>query len=217
MDFDKFEPSSPTEEAKTGVSGRASFVNTVTAIFNKDDIDGPISMFKVPKPLTSAKPEAYVPQLIGLGPIHHWRIELQHMQMYKVVEAKRIHKGFQSLKFERLVKLLKQLVASSVRASYNIYLEIEDDVLACVMAIDGLFLFGLLCCYGIDKESLANSISLCHLVKSTGRLAQETTIQEAMMLENQIPIFVLKFILIIECWQVSQQKEIWRIILSSRP
>nr|GMN30460.1 hypothetical protein TIFTF001_048015 [Ficus carica] len=68
------------------------------------------------------------------------------------------------------------------------------------MAVDGLFLYDLLCCYGINMEVLANSSSLCHLVNSAGRrLAHETTIQEAMMLENQIPIFVLKVILIAEC------------------
>ncbi|EXC29943.1 hypothetical protein L484_015136 [Morus notabilis] len=186
-----------------------NFDKTITDIFNKDDIDVPISIFKVPNSITSSKPEAYAPQLVGLGPVHHLRHELQNMQMYKVVEAKRIHKGFQSLDFEKLVEFLKQIAVPSVRASYNIYLDMEDEVLACVMAVDGLFLFGLLCCCGINMEALANSSSLCHLVNFVGRiLAQETAIQEAMMLENQIPIFVLKVILIAECSQVSHRNEI---------
>ncbi|EXC29940.1 hypothetical protein L484_015133 [Morus notabilis] len=129
------------------------------------------------------------------------------MQMYKVVEARKIHNGFKSgLEFSEVAEFLKQIASPSVRASYNIYLEMDDDVLASVMAVDGLFLFNLLCCYGISKETLANSSSLSPLVYSAGkRLAQEKIIQEAMMLENQIPIFVMKVILITECWNLEQQ------------
>ncbi|EXC29941.1 hypothetical protein L484_015134 [Morus notabilis] len=185
------------------------FVNTITAIFKGKDIDTPIRIFKVPDSLTSAKPEAYIPQQIGFGPIHHFRRELQQMQMYKVVEARRIHNGFQSdLKFGEVAEVLKTIVSPSVRASYNIYLQMEDDDLASVMALDGLFLFNLLCCTGINKEALAKSSSLCHLVNSAGkRLAQKTIIQEAMMLENQIPIDVMKVILLIECWNNSKSQK----------
>ncbi|GMN72618.1 hypothetical protein TIFTF001_052041 [Ficus carica] len=79
------------------------------------------------------------------------------MQMYKLVEAKRIHKGFQrSHEFEKAIEFLKKTASLTVRSSYNIYLDMEDDVLACIMAVDGLFLYDLLCCYGINKEVLAN-------------------------------------------------------------
>ncbi|EXC29939.1 hypothetical protein L484_015132 [Morus notabilis] len=101
----------------------------------------------------------------------------------------------------------------SLEAQASIHADVQDmeDVLACVVAVDGLFLLNLLCSYGNNKEVLASSSSLRHLVKiSQRRLAQETTIQVAMMLENQIPIFVLKFILFIECWkeEYSGQREI---------
>ncbi|PON64715.1 hypothetical protein PanWU01x14_121900 [Parasponia andersonii] len=181
-------------------AGKAKdFVDTITGIFDKDDLDISISIFKVPNSLTQANTEAYVPKLVGLGAIHHLRPELQQMQMYKVMEAKRIHKGFQGLNFRKLIELLKQIVAPSVRASYNMYLEITDDDLACIMAVDGLFLFYLLCCYGIKKEALSEPSFLSQMVDSSERrLAQDTTLREAMMLENQIPIRVLKTILLIE-------------------
>lgn len=134
------------------------------------------------------------------------------MQMYKVMEAIRIHHGFPSgLEFDKVIEVLKEIAVPSVRSSYNVFLDMEDDVLACVVAVDGLFLLNLLCSYGNNKEVLASSSSLRHLVKiSQRRLAQETTIQVAMMLQNQIPIFVLKFILFIECWkeEYSDQREI---------
>ncbi|XP_062085197.1 putative UPF0481 protein At3g02645 [Humulus lupulus] len=176
-----------------------NLVQHITEIFEKDDLDIPITIFKVPKSLTQANPEVYVPKLMGLGAMHHLRPRLKHMQMYKVMEAKKIHKGFQGIAFSELIEILKEIVVSSVRASYNIYLEIEDDILTCIMAVDGLFLFDLLCCYGIEKQHLLSSNILSQMVDSTGRrLAQETTLREAMMLENQIPILVLRTILIIE-------------------
>ncbi|GMN32772.1 hypothetical protein TIFTF001_044715 [Ficus carica] len=150
-------------------TGRSNnFVDTITKIINEDQIEVPISIFKAPTSATSAKPEAYVPQLVGLGPVHYSRRELQHMQMYKVMEAKRIHNGFKSgLKFDKVAEILDQIAGVSIRASYNIYFDMEDDVLACVMAVDGLFLFHLLCCCRnrISKEILIKS-SLSHVVNS---------------------------------------------------
>ena len=168
------------------------FVDTITEIFSKDDFDSPISIFKVANSLTEANPDAYVPKLVGLGAIHHSiRPELQQKQMYKVMEAKRIHKGFKRVDFNKLVEFIKR-IASSVRASYNMYLEITDDVLACIMAVDGLFLLDLLCCYGMKtkdmlttNEAFLYSSFSSHMVDSTvRRLAQETTLREAMMLES---------------------------------
>ncbi|XP_062085198.1 putative UPF0481 protein At3g02645 [Humulus lupulus] len=182
------------------MSGKGkTIVQNITEIFEKDDLDIPITIFKVPKSLNQANPEAYEPKLVGLGAIHHLRPKLQHMQMYKVMEAKKIHKGFQGIAFSDLIEILKDLVVSSVRASYNMYLEMADDVLTYIMALDGLFLFDILCCYGIEKQHLLSSKILNQMVGSNGkRLTQETILREAMMLENQIPILVLRTILIIE-------------------
>ncbi|PON68649.1 hypothetical protein TorRG33x02_261290 [Trema orientale] len=173
------------------------FFKAISAIFEEHEKYTPISIFKVPDSLTDAKPEAYVPKQVGLGPLHHMRSE---MQMYKAMEARRFHDRFQSFEFHVLVAALEQKATLSVRASYNMYLEITDDVLACIMAIDGLFLFDFLSCYvvrkkALPKDALADSSVLSHLVKSAGKtLAQEITLREAMMLENQIPILVLKTI-----------------------
>ena len=174
---------------------------TITAIFDKYDTDIPISIFKVPNSLTEATPDAYVPKLVGLGPFHHMRSELQEKQIYKVMEARRFHKGFNKVKFSILVEHLKEIAGPSVRASYSMYLEMTDDVLACIMTIDGLFLFDLLSCYiskNLDNLARANSSFLSHVDAADTILAQETTVRDAMLLENQIPIRVLKIIIIAE-------------------
>jgi hypothetical protein len=52
-----------------------------------DDNGTPVSVFNVPKPLQVHKPEAYTPQLIALGPYHHWRPQLYEMERYKLAAA----------------------------------------------------------------------------------------------------------------------------------
>ncbi|PON55190.1 hypothetical protein TorRG33x02_300130, partial [Trema orientale] len=56
------QPNDNAERAK-------DFVDTITRIFDKDDLDIPVSIFKVPNSLTQANTEAYVPKLVGLGAI----------------------------------------------------------------------------------------------------------------------------------------------------
>jgi hypothetical protein len=43
--------------------------------------DQPISIFEVPKALLRTNPEAYMPQLVSLGPYHHSRDELCDMEI----------------------------------------------------------------------------------------------------------------------------------------
>lgn len=106
-------------------------------------------------------------------------------------------KGSKRMSLSFLVGVLKKIVGPSARACYDTYLDVDDEDLACMLAIDGMFLFGLLCCYGICSDALAQSKLLKDLVSFSGRrLARDTTLGDAMMVENQVPIFVLKVILI---------------------
>ncbi|XP_062084139.1 putative UPF0481 protein At3g02645 [Humulus lupulus] len=199
------------------------FVDTINGVFNeRTDFPIPttipitISIFKVPTSLTQANPEAYVPKLLGLGAIHHLRPEHEQMQMYKAMVAKTIHGKFQPLDFKKLIDLVKRIAVPSVRASYNMYLELTDDALACIMALDGLFLLDLLCCYGgIEKEDDVYKTYLSELMNDSSgrRMAQERILREAMMLENQIPILVLWAILIIELSDFEMVRELLPKIL----
>jgi hypothetical protein len=65
--------------------------------------DQPISIFDVLKPLLCTKPEAYVPQLVALGPYHHCGEGLRDMEMYKLSAAKIAQSHLPSKKFQQLV------------------------------------------------------------------------------------------------------------------
>lgn len=70
-----------------------------------DGCDVPAAIAGVPKPLISSKPEAYIPQLIALGPYHHCREELHHMERYKLSAAKRIRTRLPDMEFQQIVDL----------------------------------------------------------------------------------------------------------------
>ncbi|XP_057501649.1 putative UPF0481 protein At3g02645 [Actinidia eriantha] len=167
------------------------WITQISKILEKEvrvDINYPVSIFRVPATLSVYKPEAYVPQLIGLGPYHHFLPELYEMERCKLAAACRLQKQFNSLEFKYLVAKLN-LVEQYVRACYHKYLDIEGDTLAWIMAIDGLFLL----------DFFSTSTTTAYLVDSTGRkLAHGSIIGDIMMLENQIPIFVLSEILSIQ-------------------
>ncbi|KAI3803043.1 hypothetical protein L1987_31191 [Smallanthus sonchifolius] len=150
------------------------------------DISGenPICVFNIPKSITIFKPEAYLPQVIALGPYHHMVPHLYHMERYKISCAKSFfiqsHScGQGNIKFrEILINKFKQL-DHVIRGCYHSYLDLDDDTLSWIVAIDGLFLVNVLQDYFVEPESK--------------RLVGNTILfRDLMLLENQIPFVVLR-------------------------
>lgn len=84
--------------------------------------DQAVSIFEVPKPLLSIKPELYVPQILSLGPYHHFREEVQHMERYKIASAKRVQNELREMmKFQDLVDMFGKL-EYHIRAHYHRYM-----------------------------------------------------------------------------------------------
>ncbi|KAL6658962.1 hypothetical protein ACP70R_003002 [Stipagrostis hirtigluma subsp. patula] len=138
-------------------------------------------VFDVPRVLRATRPEAYLPQHFALGPYHHCRAELRDMERYKLAAAKRAEKLFAGgHKFDHLVHRLLQL-QDEIRAPYHRFLELSDQTLAWMMAIDTCFLLDFLESY--------------HRAEATDMVSSATnwinaTVRDAMMLENQLPLFL---------------------------
>ncbi|GKE74409.1 putative UPF0481 protein, partial [Tanacetum coccineum] len=133
----------------------------------------PVSIFEVPKILKEEKLEAYVPQRIGLGPKHFFREELySKMEQNKLTAVKKVLKPHEIPDLEdQVVEQVKQVVPV-VSACYDVPPEFDEDTLAWLFAIDGLFLLEQLGVYS-DKQVVVDA-------------------KDMMMLENQIPLLVLK-------------------------
>ncbi|KAK4404196.1 hypothetical protein Sango_0788200 [Sesamum angolense] len=136
------------------------------------DFDIPCCVFRVSKILTEAKPEAYAPQHLGLGPYHHLRPELYIMQKQKLAAVRKFLGLEKVQKFRQVVEDLVQR-EPVLRACYDQYLDLDIQTLAWILAIDGLYLVQFLKNYP-EMEHLAGDI---------------------LMLENQIPVILLKKIL----------------------
>ncbi|KAL6840789.1 hypothetical protein ACP4OV_029315 [Aristida adscensionis] len=138
-------------------------------------------VFDVPRVLRATRPEAYLPQHFALGPYHHCRAELRDMERYKLAAAKRAEKLFAGgCKFDHLVERLLQL-NDQIRAPYHRILELSDQTLAWMMAIDTCFLLDFLESYHRDEAT--------DMVSSATNWIN-ATVRDAMMLENQLPLFL---------------------------
>ncbi|XP_058111592.1 putative UPF0481 protein At3g02645 [Magnolia sinica] len=165
---------------------------------DQDDETGlPVCIFTVPRILVATKPDAYIPQQIALGPYHHWRPELYEMERYKVAASKRIQKQLKSLKFQDIVDLFGRL-EPRIRSCYHHYLNFSGETLAWMMAIDASFLLEFLQIFIAKDVRVLKRISsrMLQLVDNEGRRsAHNAILRDIMMLENQIPLFLLRKIL----------------------
>ncbi|KAJ4792582.1 hypothetical protein LUZ62_043828 [Rhynchospora pubera] len=167
-----------------------------------DDTGIPVSIFNVPKQLQLTKPEAYMPQFIAIGPYHHWRPELFEMERYKLASAKRTQKLLHGVKLQQLVEQFVKL-EQRIRAYYHRYLDFNSETLAWMMIVDASFLLEFLQIHTVDDEGKPLrrlSSRMSHLVDFAGRKsAHNLILRDSMMLENQIPLFLLKRIIDPQC------------------
>ncbi|OMP01470.1 hypothetical protein COLO4_11836 [Corchorus olitorius] len=164
----------------------------------EDESEIPVTIFNVPKTLLSSDPDSYTPQEVAIGPYHYWRPELYEMERYKLAAAKRIQKNLcNNLQFDDLVQQLVRIVPK-VRASYHKLLEFSNETLGWIMAIDASFLLEFLQIYAMKEGKLLTRVSsrMSHLVDYAGRKsAHNAILRDLIMLENQIPLFVLRKVL----------------------
>ncbi|KAD6454485.1 hypothetical protein E3N88_09191 [Mikania micrantha] len=118
-----------------------AFINHLIANTNL-----PICIFQLPETLTSQKPDLYIPQRMGLGPIHHFRTDLySKQQQLKIISTKAVLKPYNiTPEFPKtLLEKLTHLVPE-VRCGYELYFDITDECLAWVFIVDALFLLDVL-------------------------------------------------------------------------
>lgn len=163
-----------------------------------DDDDGFIvSIFNVPKPLMASDPYSYIPQKVAIGPYHFWSQELYEMERYKIASTKRFQNQLQSLKLEHIVGQLIRL-EHKIRACYHKCLNFNVETLVWMMVVDASFLLEFLQVYTIEDESMILSVSsrMSHLIDYGGRkLGHNVILKDIVMLENQIPLFILRMML----------------------
>ncbi|XP_027067502.2 putative UPF0481 protein At3g02645 [Coffea arabica] len=139
-------------------------------------------VFHVPDNLRDTKPEAYTPQLVGLGPYHHFWPQVQHMESDKRAAVLDYLKALDDEHFSKLVKEGPEDFEPKIRSCYDRYLDLDKETLAWVVIVDGLFLIHYLGNGDVGKSRIY--------------LNPEALAADVLMLENQIPIFLIQEMLV---------------------
>ncbi|KAG6426068.1 hypothetical protein SASPL_110282 [Salvia splendens] len=133
---------------------------------------------------------------VAIGPYHHLRLELYDMERYKVAAAKRIQRELQNVKLQTLAdRLIKH--DHRIRACYHRPLNYGPEALAWMMAVDVCFVFEFIRVCGIKQGKILGKIpsGLCHLIDVSGnKTAHNSILRDLLMLENQIPFFVMRML-----------------------
>ncbi|XP_038988915.1 putative UPF0481 protein At3g02645 [Phoenix dactylifera] len=163
---------------------------------DEEDVRIPVSVFSVPKALLSTNPEAYTPQLFALGPYHHWNPHLYEMERYKLATAKRTQKRLQKLKLEQAVEHFMKK-EPKIRSHYHRHLDLSGETLAWMMVIDASFLLEFLRNYAdAEGKAFKKATSMSHMVDAERmKLAYNSILRDIVMLENQIPLNIVRKIL----------------------
>ncbi|KAI4381989.1 hypothetical protein MLD38_008003 [Melastoma candidum] len=176
----------------------------------EEDNEVPVNIFSVPKLLLSSHPESYTPQQVAIGPYHHWRPELYEMERYKITAAKRTQKRLRAVSYHDLVDQIVKL-ESRTRACYHKYLDFHGETLAWMLAIDASFLLEFLQIYAVQQGTILARVSsrMSHLLDHAGRKSGHNAIlRDVVMLENQIPLFILRKILEFQFTSLEEADEV---------
>lgn len=174
----------------------ASHINQTIHEELEEELDFSVIVFTVPKSLMACDPSSYVPQQVSMGPYHFLNPEVLEMEKYKIDAAKIFQKQMKSaLTFDNLVEQIKA-VESKIRISYDKPLKLTCDTLALMLAIDAAFLLEFLKIYAVKEGRLQEatiSSKMSHLVDLQGKKSSHNALlRDFLMLENQIPLFILK-------------------------
>lgn len=142
------------------------------------------SIYKVPADLRQVETKAYQPNIISIGPYHHGVPRYQAMEELK---WKYFHRLFHSdqqngANLEALMKILKDL-EQEARSSYAEDLKLTSDKFVEIMLIDSCFIVELF------RELMKNDFR--HGSFSIKRWMLPVLRRDLIMLENQLPLFIL--------------------------
>ncbi|KAG6390813.1 hypothetical protein SASPL_148558 [Salvia splendens] len=132
-----------------------------------------------------------------MGPYHRLRIELYDTERYKVEAAKRIQQVLPNVNLETLVdRLMKR--DHHVRACYHRPVNFGREALAWIMALDACFTFEFTHACGLKHGKILKKVpsGLSHIIDASGKkMAHNSILRDMLMLENQIPLFVMRTLL----------------------
>ncbi|XP_052183347.1 putative UPF0481 protein At3g02645 [Diospyros lotus] len=185
-----------TNELNTSSSGGKRFAEMVKEMLQNPLDPHSVCFSAVPRWLSAAKPEAFAPQLIGLGPYHHMNPKFLELERFKLLGLSNVLRK-RGVSFDDLVGKVTKFEIT-IRGCYHRFLDLDGDTLASVVAIDGLFLIDFMSHHsqaddGDEKKDSSKRSKRASdgLMFASKKLTKSGIIADVLMLENQFPIKLL--------------------------
>ncbi|KAK6947142.1 Protein of unknown function DUF247, plant [Dillenia turbinata] len=160
------------------------------------------TIYRVPRNMRLVHRNSFIPKIISIGPFHYGEPGLESMEEHKMryllrllggkskengVQAEgpvpQIHRNVQLEELERAMKALE----GQARERYSESFDMDSDEFVQMMVLDGCFVIELLRLYTCEKEGKYVDDPIF-----TTRWMLRTLQRDLLMLENQLPFFVLE-------------------------
>ncbi|CAH1437459.1 unnamed protein product [Lactuca virosa] len=180
-------------------------------VAQKDDVAGTwgkLCIYKVPQYLRDGEDKAYIPNIVSLGPYHHGKKRLRNMDRHKWRAFHQILKrGNQDAKL--YIDSIKEL-EERARACYEGQITISSNEFVEMMVLDGCFALELF--RGAAEGFSELGYSRCDPVFAM-RGSMHSIQRDMIMLENQIPLFILDRLLGLQFGQPDQKGLVAKLAL----
>lgn len=161
-----------------------------------------LSIYRIPRYLKHGEEKAWVPQIVSLGPYHHSDEHLHHMELHKWRCLHRIlersGKGI-GLYLDSVKKVERR-----ARACYEGRISMSRDDFVEMMVLDGCFVIEMFQGFaeGFEKLGYPPNDPVFSMRESIRQ-----TRQDMIMLENQIPLFILDRLLGLQLGDPNQKEK----------
>ncbi|KAH7524684.1 hypothetical protein FEM48_Zijuj06G0145800 [Ziziphus jujuba var. spinosa] len=174
-------------ESSDGVNIESPYVSLANSMRDQFDSLPPISsactLYRVPDRLRLVKEEAYIPQVVSIGPLHHGKDSLKAMEEHKMrYRWKYLERTRESL--ENYLKIVKES-EPKLRSSYAESIGFSSDEFVQIILVDSVFIIEeLRDSFPVPEDEpdwIFNKPWMLHDVRL-----------DLLMLENQFPFFILE-------------------------
>ncbi|KAJ9548765.1 hypothetical protein OSB04_021308 [Centaurea solstitialis] len=143
----------------------------------------PPSIYRVPRSLRDLSPHSFKPRVVSIGPLHREDKTLQEFECQKAIYLHHLLKPFVDQRNDILDKFLEKVNTSipEIRECYGETIPCTDAELAKMMVMDACFIIEFLFPSGEPKPLISGNLIL-----------ENSISKDLVLLENQIPFFVLQ-------------------------
>uniref|UniRef100_A0A3Q7FYB7 Uncharacterized protein n=1 Tax=Solanum lycopersicum TaxID=4081 RepID=A0A3Q7FYB7_SOLLC len=144
----------------------------------------PISIFKVNVGLRESNPDAYTPKMVSIGPYHNGKPQFRPMQKNKLLYLRRFLRRKERLDVDSCINELEE-------EARNCYDDIEDLKIGSREFCEMLLLDGCFVVEFIRERFEIGPRQEDEIIKSDIGCIYNQILRDLMLLENQLPFFVL--------------------------